>query len=123
MLSINLDNGTSGGPPRRHRSPFLVIWGHSGAWSTLAAGTGAFWVPKVIVCRPNTMPYSVVTFFPGFGTPVALDPARGPEGLACLLLACLLDAQAPLQWSNNLINWLKYYVLQLGDPNQVGARS
>ena len=38
--------------------------------------------------------------------------------VACLLLACcLLDAQASPRWSNTLINRLKYYVLQLGDPN------
>ena len=36
----------------------------------------------------------------------------------CCCCCCLLDAQAPPQWSNNLINRLKYYVLQLGDPNQ-----
>ena len=39
------------------------------------------------------------------------------RALRCLLAACLLDAQAPPWWSNNLINRLKYYVLQLGDPN------
>ena len=63
---------------RRHLGPFSVIlgplgvppeagpWnGHSGAWSTLAAVTLAFGVPKMIVCRPNTMPDSVVTFFLG----------------------------------------------------------
>ena len=39
--------------------------------------------------------------------------------LACLVLACccLLDAQAPPRFPNSLINRLKYYVLQLGDPN------
>ena len=37
--------------------------------------------------------------------------------VACLLVACLLDAQAPPWWSNNFINRLKYYVLQLGDPH------
>ena len=31
----------------------------------------------------------------------------------------LLDAQAPPQWSNNLINGLKYYALQLGDPTPI----
>ena len=37
----------------------------------------------------------------------------------CLLAAaCLLDTQAPPQWSTSLINRLKYYVVQLGDPNQ-----
>ena len=35
--------------------------------------------------------------------------------LACC--CCSLDAQAPPQWSNNLTNRLKYYALQLGDPN------
>ena len=38
-------------------------------------------------------PESVVTFFFNFGTPVALGPAKGPQGLvACLLLACCLLA-------------------------------
>ena len=67
----------------------------------------------------KTIPDSVVTFFFDFGTPVALGPVKGLEGLACLLAAAyLLDVQAPPQWSNNLINRLKYYVLQLGDPNR-----
>ena len=56
----------------------------------------------------KTVPDSVVTFFSGFGTPFAVGPEKGPEGLACLL-----DAQAP----HSLINRLNYYVLQLGDPN------
>ena len=30
ILSINLDNGTFWGAPRRHRGPFLVILGHFG---------------------------------------------------------------------------------------------
>ena len=104
ILSIKLDNGTFWGPPRRHRGPFLVILGrlgpqkvppgvrpghgHSGAWGTLAAGTRAFRVPKAIVCRPNTTPDNVITFFLEFRTPVALGPVKGPVGLACLLLAC-----------------------------------
>ena len=33
-----------------------------------------------------------------------------------MLVACLLDAQAP-HWFPNLRNRLKYYVIQLGDPN------
>ena len=52
----------------------------------------------------TTIPDSVVTFCFRFREPC--------------LLACLLDAHAPTQWSNNLINRLKYYVLQLGDPNR-----
>ena len=56
----------------------------------------------------------MVTFLFDFGTPAALGPEKGPEGLVA---ACLLDAQAPPQWSNTLINRLQYYVLQLGDPN------
>ena len=65
----------------------------------------------------KTIADSVVTFVSG--TPAALGPAQGPEGLvACLLLAaCLLDAQAPPECPSNLMNRLKYYVLQLGDPN------
>ena len=106
VLSINLGNGTFWGPYRGTGAGFWLFWailgpcgsppgaypghGHLGAWSTLAAETRAFWVPKVIVCRPNTIPDSVVTFTPGFGTPVALGPSKGPKGLACclLLLAC-----------------------------------
>ena len=35
-LSINLDNGTFWGPPRRHRGPFLVILSHFGpAWGPI----------------------------------------------------------------------------------------
>ena len=67
------------GPYRVHQGP-----------CTLVAGTWAFWVPKVIVCCPNTLPDSVVAFFFDFGTPVAVGPVKGPEGLACccyLLLA------------------------------------
>ena len=65
----------------------------------------------MIVWRPNTIPDSVVTFLFDFATRVALGPAKGPEGLAaCLLLLARL--------SNDLINRLKYYVPQLGDPNQ-----
>ena len=73
------------------------------------------------------IPDNVVPFFFEFGTPSALRTRKGPVYLACclllvacrlLLVACLLlDAQAPPWWSNNLINRLKYYVLQLGDPN------
>ena len=37
--------------------------------------------------------------------------------LLLLLLLLLLDAQAPPQWPNNGIHRLKYYVLQLRDPN------
>ena len=39
--------------------------------------------------------------------------------VACLLLAaaCLLDAQAPPLCPNNLTNRLKFYELQLGDPD------
>ena len=44
-----------------------------------------------------------------------------PRALQSVLLlvaaACLPDAQAPPHWSDDLINWLKYYVPQLGDPN------
>ena len=37
--------------------------------------------------------------------------------LACCLLSCLLARRASSTLvPNNLINWLKYYVLQLGDP-------
>ena len=63
------------------------------------------------------IPDSVLTFVFDFGTPSALRTRNGPVELACCLLACLLDAQAPPWWSNNLINRLKYYALQLGDPN------
>ena len=53
---------------------------------------------------------------------LSLGPAWGPAGLvACLLLLLLLlllDAQAPPNWRSNLINGLKYYVLQPGGPNQ-----
>ena len=55
-----------------------------------------------------------IIIFLDFGIPVALGPTKGPEELAA---ACLPDAQAPPQWSNNLINRLKYCVLQLGDPD------
>ena len=51
--------------------------------------------------------------FSGFGTPVALGAVKGPEDLAY----CLLDAQAPPWFPNNLITRLKYYALQLSDPN------
>ena len=61
-------------------------------------------------------PNSVATFFFDSGTPVALGPRKGPAGLACCC-CCLLDAHAPPLWSNDLIGRLKYYVLQLGDPN------
>ena len=55
----------------------------------------------------TTIPDSVGTFVSDFGTPVALGPAKGPEGLvaACLLL----DAQAAPWFPNDLINRLKYY--------------
>ena len=79
------------------------------------------WAMENVETLRETIPDSVVTvFLLDFGTPVAPGPARGPEGLvACLLrLACLLDAQAPPQWSNSLINRLRYYVLQLGDHNR-----
>ena len=69
---------------------------------------------------------SGVTFFlSDFGTPVALWPRKGLEGLACLLLAaCLLDTQDPPWCPNQLINWLKFYELQLGDPNpNLGVRA
>ena len=63
-------------------------------------------------------PDSAVTFFPGFGTPVALGPEKGPGGLARLLAGCCqLDAQAPPQWSRKLLNRLTDYVPRLGDPN------
>ena len=74
----------------------------------------------------KTIPDSVVTFFFfDFGTPVALGPSKGPAGLAaCLLLlaatCCFLDAQVPPQRSNSVINRLKYYVLELSDPNSNG---
>ena len=44
-----------------------------------------------------------------------MGPARGPAELVAA--CCSLDAQAPPKWPNNLINRLKYFVLQLGDPN------
>ena len=73
----------------------------------------------------KSIPDSVVTFFFGFGTPSAPQSKKGPVGslgpLACLLarllVACLLQVQAPPRDPNNWINRLKYYVLQLGDPN------
>ena len=63
ILSINLDNRTFWAPQQRQRGPFLGgVWailgplgappggrpghGHSGAWSTLAAGIRAFRVPR-----------------------------------------------------------------------------
>ena len=52
--------------------------------------TGGGPMEKQVVPRKlqKTIPDSVVTFFSGFGTPVALGPRKGPEGLvACLLLA------------------------------------
>ena len=52
-----------------------------------------------------------------FGTSLAVGLARGPEGLAAAACCLLLDAQAPPQGPNNLINRLKYYVLQLGGPS------
>ena len=58
----------------------------------------------------ETIPDSAVTFFSISG-PLLL---WGPERLAC---CCLLDAQAPPWCPKYLINRLKYYVLQLGDPN------
>ena len=39
----------------------------------------------------------------------------GPSLLAAC--CCLPDAQAPANWPYNWINRLKFYVLQLGDPN------
>ena len=97
---------------------------------TARAGTatrahGALWRPEdgpsgsqKQVCRPNTI------FF-RFRDPCCSGAHKGPCGASCLLLACccllliacLLDAQVPPWWSNNLINRLKHYVLQLGDPN------
>ena len=65
----------------------------------------------------KTIPDSVVTFFFQSWDLCCSGAQKGPCGAACLLLACLLDAQAPPWWSNNLMNRLKYYVLQLGDPN------
>ena len=56
-------------------------------------------------------------FFFHFGTPFAVGPTRGPAGLVGCCCLLLLDAQAPPKWLNNLINRLKYYVLQLGDPH------
>ena len=44
ILSINLDNGTFWGPPRRHQGPFLVILGHFGpAPGTATRAHGALW--------------------------------------------------------------------------------
>ena len=117
------------GPPTEGPGPVLgefgPFWARLGpaprtatrAWSTSAAGTWAFQVPRANGGGPNTIPDSVVTFFLDFGTPAAPGPKKGREGLACGLLACLLGAQAPPWFPNNLINRLKHYVLQLGDPN------
>ena len=46
-------------------------------------------------------------------------PERALRVAACLLLAacCLLARRAPPWCPNNLINRLKFYKLQLGDPN------
>ena len=42
ILSIDLDNGTFWGPPRRHRGPCLVILGHFGpAWGPTRGPPGA----------------------------------------------------------------------------------
>ena len=62
---------------------------------------------------------NVVTFFSNFGPLPLCRPERTLWGgllVACLVACLLLDTQAPPWWSNNLINRLKYYVLQLGDP-------
>ena len=67
-----------------HRFAIRSVWpemacpghGHSGARSTLAAGTRAFRVAKAIVCRPNTIPDSVVNFFFSISGPLLL---WGPE--------------------------------------------
>ena len=97
--------------------------GHSGAWSTLVAGTRVFQVPKMMV--PNTIPDGLVTFFFPFRNPCCPGAHQGSCRaslllLACCLLpaACLLVTQAPPWLPNHLINQLRYYVLQLGDPNQ-----
>ena len=106
ILSINFDNATLWGAPRRHWDPFLVILGplgappgacpkcgHSGARSTSAAETQVFRGPMLTVCCPNTILDNVGTLFSHFGTPLAVGPAWGPVGLVaccCLLLAACL---------------------------------
>ena len=54
-------------------------------------------------------------FFLDFGTSSALQSRKGPMELACLLLLLARRASSTLV-PNNLINRLKHYVLQLGDP-------
>ena len=131
IMSINLDNRTFRGPPRRHRGPFFCdfepFWARlppppppGKATRTEHSGSRDTGLPSPNPDRHKTIPDSVVTFFPHSRTPVAVWPARGPAGLvACclLLLACLLNAQAPPKWPKNMITWLKYYVVQLSDPN------
>ena len=78
----------------------------------------AFQVPKAIVCRPNIILDSVVTFFSILGPLLPCGLPGALPGYLLLLACCLLGAQAPRMWPNNLINGLKYYALQLGDLNQ-----
>ena len=50
--------------------------------------------------------------------PIAQNVRLDVRGLLLLPAACLLlDAQARPQWSTNLTNRPKYFVLQLADPN------
>ena len=60
----------------------------------------------------KTIPDSVVTFFPSISGPLLLWGRK--RALRSCLLAC---AQAPPWCPNNLINRLKFYEFQLGDPN------
>ena len=67
----------------------------------------------------KTIPDSVVTFFFHFWAPYALTARKGPMGLVGWLVGCLLARRASSTLvSDDLINRLKYYVLQLSDPYQ-----
>ena len=96
MLSISMDNGTFWGALRRHQGPFLVFFGPF--WAPLGAqlgptlgmatqALGALWrpahglpVPEVIVCCPNTVPDSVVTFFSVSGSLLLWGPKKALRG-------------------------------------------
>ena len=68
------------GPPKEALGPvfgdFGPFWARLGpqlgGWSTFVAGTRALRVLKVIVCRPNNIPDSVVNFFSSILGPLLL---------------------------------------------------
>ena len=136
ILSINNGNRTSHGAPWRHHGPFLAFLGHFWPqnFSKCPSGQNTSKLPIPAGGGPTekkVVPEKVAEKHPGcrgpiffrFWDPLGSAVQKGPcwlPGPSCCLLACcclLLQVQAPRRDTNNWINRLKYYVLQLGDPN------